>query len=387
MATLSVSILKDIAMVGMPLKSKGSLVLSSESTDRSLPLDLLLVLDCSHSMLGEGIDVVTKSVNHILNDLLRDDDRVAIISFNNQSKLHSDWTEKGSKIGEFIANGGTNFNAAIEKCIEFLGSQDNNENERAGIVLFLSDGAAQTNARDSSIQCITDFGYTMHTVGVTNQAIPKELEKMAELARGHYFHAPSFEDVSNAFTSLFNLGKTVVYAAPELGVTVSSGTRLLNLIQSPQGNVITGEINSGNHKISVGHLHADKRVEISFDLELDNVQKGLNQLASFSFQNKNAILTLKGTEIETELYDAPINQEVTLIAQTARAATATKSGDYAAVTRAIQKLETLGHTLPVATSRAENLTTVSSVTDIGTRLETLGKLQASVSGETKIRRE
>ena len=188
-------------------------------------------------------------------------------------------------MNEFIANGGPNFNAAIEKCIEFLGSQGNNENERAGIVLFLSDGQAQTNARESSIQSITDFGYTMHTVGVTNQAIPKELEKMAELARGHYFHAPSFEDVSNAFTSLFNLGKTVVYAA-RIRSHCINGNCLLNLIQSPQGNLITGEINSGNHKISVGHLHADKRVEISFDLELDNVQKGLNQLASFSFRTK-----------------------------------------------------------------------------------------------------
>ena len=75
---------------------------------------------------------------------------------------------------------------------------------------------------------------------------------------------------------------------------------------------------------------------MAFDAEIDMVQNGpSNTLAAFSFRNATATLSVRGATEITDVYNAPINQQVTLISQTARAATATKRGDMATTTRAI----------------------------------------------------
>ena len=138
----------------------------------------------------------------------------------------------------------------------------------------------------------------------------------------------------------------------------------------------------------MGHLSAENRLEMAFDAEIDMVQNGpSNTLATFSFRNATATLSVRGATEITDVYNAPINQQVTLISQTARAATATKRGDMATATRAITKLEDLSKTIPAASSRATTLTSATEATDIGTRLQQLGKIQATESGETKLRED
>ena len=383
---MQAALVKNVSKSGSPLKTKGSLIITSEENSPTLPLDLLMVLDVSGSMSGTGISVVTDSVIHVLNDLLRPEDRIAVITFNQSAKIHTGWTDVNGTVVPFIAGGGTNFGAAINEVLSFLGSHDVG-GDRAGMVLFLSDGHAG-KPNDDNVRSIPDFGFTMHTIGVTSGANPTQLEHMAELARGHYFHAPNFDDVKNSFSSIFNLGKTIVYAAPELNIDVKPGNKLSNLVQSPQGIQIADNLGQGTHTVSLGHLHQSMRIELAFDVDVDNVKLGSdNIIANFQFQNVVSRLSVKGSDEPTEIYNAPLNQQVTLITQTARAATATKKGDMATATRAITKLEELGKTLPVATTRATTLTIATEATDIGTRLQTLGKIQASSDGATEIRED
>ena len=385
MPQMQAALVKNIAKAGSPLKTKGSLIITSEENSPTLPLDLLMVLDLSGSMSGAGVSVVTDSVIHVLNDLLRPDDRISVITFNNSARIHTGWTDVNGTVAPFSAGGGTNLGAEINEVLSFLGSHDMGGN-RAGMVLFLSDGLSSGKPNDDNVRSIPDFGFTMHTIGVTNGANPTQLEHMAELARGHYFHAPTFDDVKKSFSSIFNLGKTIVYAAPELTIDVKSGCILSNMVQSPQGIKIEDNLGQGSHTVSLGHLHKSMRIELAFEVNVDNVKLGNdNTIASFQFQNVVSHLSVKGSDEPTEIYNAPLNQQVTLITQTARAATATKKGDMATATRAITKLEELGKTVPVATTRATTLTVATEATDIGTRLQTLGKIQASSDGATEIR--
>ena len=386
MPSIQASLLKDVAQSGSQLKSKGSLILTGDGNERPLPLSLLMVLDVSGSMRGSGITVVTESVVHILNNLLGPEDKIAVITFNGSANVHTPWIDVSGNVPPFSAGGGTNFGAAVNSILDFLGAHDAG-GDRAGMVLFLSDGHAG-KPKDDHVASIPEFGFTMHTIGVTAGADPTQLEHMAELARGHYFHAPNFSDVETAFSSIFNLGKTVVYAAPELVVEVSPGSKLSNLVQSPQGIELASELGPGRHTVSMGHLSAENRLEMAFDAEIDMVQNGpSNTLATFSFRNATATLSVRGATEITDVYNAPINQQVTLISQTARAATATKRGDMATATRAITKLEDLSKTIPAASSRATTLTSATEATDIGTRLQQLGKIQATESGETKLRED
>ena len=79
---LTASLLKDVAASNSPLKAKGALTIVASPNESTLPLDLLLVLDVSGSMSGQGESVLQDSTVHILNNLMRPEDRIAIITFN-----------------------------------------------------------------------------------------------------------------------------------------------------------------------------------------------------------------------------------------------------------------------------------------------------------------
>ncbi len=371
--SLNASLLKDIAASNSPLKAKGALTIVANSNDNTLPLDLLLVLDVSGSMSGQGELVLRDSTIHILNNLMRPEDRIAIITFNSGAKVHTVWTGVQGTIAPFQAGGGTNFGSAINEVLSFLGSQDQ-IGGRAGVALFLSDGHG-SKASDDNVRSIPDFGFTMHTIGVTNGAKPEHLEQMAELAKGYYYDAPTFDDVKKAFQSIFNYGKTIVYAAPDLEVMVSDGVMLENLTQTPQGLALVPQLEAGTHNVSLSHMVKDTRMEISFDVSVDTVKDGLNSLASFSLLGATAILNVRGTNDETELYNAPVNTDVTLIAYSADAATAIKRGDNVAATRAITKMEKLAKTNPNAGARTTILNDATQATSVGERMETLGRMQ------------
>ena len=99
------------------------------------------------------------------------------------------------------------------------------------------------------------------------------------------------------------------------------------------------------------------------------------------------MLNVRGTSDETELYNAPINTDVTMIAHSADAATAIKRGDDVAATRAITKMEKLSKTNPNAGTRTTILEEATKATSVGEKMETLGRMQSDVSGKTKLRED
>ena len=126
-------------------------------------------------------------------------------------------------------------------------------------------------------------------------------------------------------------------------------------------------------------------MEISFDVSVTKVNDGLNSLATFSLQGATAVLNVRGTNDETELFNAPLNTDVTMIAHSADAATAIKRGDGVAATRAITKMEKLAKTNPNAGTRTTILQNATKATTIGEKMETLGKMQSDTSGKTTLR--
>ena len=383
--TLSASLIKDVAVQDAPLKTKGALTIVADQQNEALPLDLLLVLDVSGSMSGQGVSVLSDSTVHILNNLMREEDRIAIITFNSGASLHTPWTNVNGTVTPFTAGGGTNFGSAINEVLSFLGSHDHGS-QRAGVALFLSDGHGN-KASDDNVRSIPDFGFTMHTIGVTSGANPVHLENMAELARGHYYDCPTFDDVKAAFQSIFNYGKTIVYAAPDLDVIVQDGVTLDNLVQTPQGLSLASNLDSGSHSVSLSHMVKDTRMEISFDVSVDNVSAGKNSLAVFTLNGASTTLQVRGTNDETELYDSPVNTDVTMIAHSADAATAIKRGDDVGVTRAITKMEKLGKTNPNAATRTTILEDATRAETQGAKMDKLGKMQSDASGKTTLRDE
>ncbi len=388
MPSLSANLNKDFALCNNPLKTSGALTIVGDRTE-SLPLDLLMVLDMSGSMRGEGESILQQTVVFTLEKLLRADDRLAIITFSQGAQVHSDWVGPGSQnsVAPLQAGGGTNFGAAIKMTNTFLGSHQKDAS-RAGVVLFLSDGHAGQTAKDDNVSTITQFGFTMHTMGVTSGANPSALDHMAELARGFYFDAPDYNDVQKAFQSVFSYGKTIAYSAPDLRIKVCDGVELSDIIQSPQGlEIEKGPLGPGNHNVSLSHIAMGMRAELGFKVSVQNVECSDNLLATFECINGTAELRVKGGKDVTTVKLAPTNRDVTLITKTGQAARLIKTGDTSGATKIITQIETLGPTNPNAGTVAKTLTDVQTKTSAAEQLETLGKMQTDEKGETNLRED
>lgn len=385
MVSLNANLIKPLAKCNQPLISKGGLNIIGDN-ENALPLDLLLVIDMSGSMSGEGERIVQQSVIFILDNLMGPDDTIAIITFDNGANLHMDWSDKNANPAAFSAGGGTNFGSAINETLSCLGAHGIDPS-RAGTVLFLSDGQSQSKPNDDNVRTITEFGFTMHTIGVTSGADPKFLDQMAELARGFYFSAPTFDDVKKAFGSIFNYGKTVAYAAPDLKIKIEDGVTISDLIQSPQGvEIAKGPLNAGTHEVSLSHLVVGMRSDLTFKINVDNVECDDNLLATFECIGGSTELRVKGTLDDTQILNTSVNVDVTLMTKTGQAARLLKTGDKAAATRIITQIKTLEKTHPQASDVTKTLTDASSKKNQGEVLEELGKLQTDKTGKT-IRRE
>jgi hypothetical protein len=383
MSKITANLTKDMAIANQSLMSQGMVSLSADENESTLPLDLVMVLDVSGSMHGTGIQVVIDSVLFVQN-MMGPDDRLAVITFNNSATLHSSWVDKNGTISALNAGGGTNFGAAINKLLDFLG-QEGGDSGRAGIALFMSDGFGG-KAADDHVSAIPEFGYTMHCLGVTNGANPDLLEEMAELARGRYFDAPNFSDVQAKFTQLFNYGKTTIYSAPVLELDVASGVKLSEVMEVNGTALAKGsELGPGKHSLALCNVTKGNVSQVSFKVSVDNVALGENKLVDIEFMGARGSLDVKGTNVDTDVLNANTNNAVTVSRTTAKATRALKDGDTTTATRLVTKLETMGKTVPTATTSATILSTVTNSTDKGQIHEAIGTITVNTKGETVTR--
>ena len=383
MTSISANLTKNVALAEKPLNSQGMISISPSEEASILPLDLVLILDVSGSMAGEKIQLVIDSVL-FLQSQLGPNDRLAIITFNGSAQLHTNWVGKNDTIQGLSAGGGTNFGAAINQLLNFLG-QNGGDPSKAGVALFMSDGEAR-KASDDHVSEIPEFGYTMHCVGMTSAANPDTLEHMAELARGRYFDATDINDIQQKFSRLFNYAKTTILSAPLLSLDVKPGVTISELMEV-NGTALApaAQITSGKHDFALCNMTQGNISQVSFKVSVDNVKLGNNDLININFEGANCMLKVKGVNDGTEVLAADTNNAVTVSRTTARATRALKDGNSDLATKLVTKLETMGATVPEAGQSATILGTITKETNKGTIHETIGTITVNTKGETVTR--
>ena len=386
MPTLTASLQKGKAETNSKLLSNGMIEIIPDQNASALPLDIVMVLDVSGSMRGEGIQVVIDSVLH-LQSMLSANDRLAIITFNNKANVHSSWVGANDTIAGMKAELGTNFNAAVAKLLDFLGSEGGGS-DRAGVALFMSDGrpAGNQQAKEGDLQVITSFGTTMHCIGVTSGVNPDHLEHMAEMARGRYFSAPSFPDVKDKFTQLFNFGKTIWYSAPMITIEVSQGVTLSEVMEVNGLDLCNGQsLTAGTHTLALANFTQGMISQVSFKIEVDQIAPGSNTIAKVEFDGITTDLEVEGCSDTTQILSAPINNSVVISRTTAKATKAIKTGNTAVANRLLSKLDTIGNTIASAGDTSAILKTIVDEKDKGTIHETIGSIAVDTTGKTVTR--
>ena len=208
-------------------------------------VDLVCVIDRSGSMGGEKIKLVKESFNFLL-ELLGENDRISIVTFQNSSSRLTKLTRTTPEnkeillknINKIFPSGGTNINSGVQMALEIL-KQRRFKNDQATIFV-LSDGVDNIGKQAKSVieKTMQSYekhelligSYTLNTFGYGKDTDSETMSAIAELKDGTFFFIDKLDMVDECFVDC-------------LGSILTSVGQNANLIVSSQSSEILPNIN------------------------------------------------------------------------------------------------------------------------------------------------
>lgn len=167
------------------------------------PNNIVFLIDVSVSMKHKGKMNLLKASMIELTNLLRDIDKVAIVTYSSKAELALASTPASNKeeivevIRQLEAKGSTSGSKGVKKAYQVL-----NENKIQGgnnQVFISTDGAFNLDKQDKSmlgtVKKNAKKGYKISVIGIKNEKwTVKNMKKIAEEGDGHYLHIKTYED-------------------------------------------------------------------------------------------------------------------------------------------------------------------------------------------------
>lgn len=124
--------------------AKVTLKLNSEIISNEINKDIIIVIDTSESMNGSRLEVIKDETKKVLNQVLNNEsNRVAIISYNNNSNVVSDFVSDKEllieKISSIQTGNNTNYYAGLKSIFDVLNNYSYEDN-RELVTIFIADG-------------------------------------------------------------------------------------------------------------------------------------------------------------------------------------------------------------------------------------------------------
>ena len=291
-----------------------------EINEKKCNADLICVIDISGSMLGEKIELVKESLK-ILIEMMDKNDRLALILFENHSKIFFDLnylTDKVkkdliNKINSIYAHGGTNILSGLEKAVEILKADKKTaEENRISSIILLSDGCDNYSDEISLGEALkkltkgSGLCFTLHTFGYGYDHDPKIMNKLASIRDGSFFLVEDYNKVAEYFVSVLGGCISVISNKADLNVKLLNDkcaivktfgednlysyelkpqyfkTSMLQFICGKEYTFVL-EININEQNINLG----DELLEVEFEYE-DIVQKTKkNKMIKYKYELKD----------------------------------------------------------------------------------------------------
>ncbi|MFX0092759.1 MAG: VWA domain-containing protein, partial [Candidatus Hodarchaeota archaeon] len=261
---------------------KGNLQISLKSgTAPVLPANIVLILDCSGSMTGESLCLLEKAL-HSFVWRLRPDDKLSIVTFGSSAQvLIQDKSKQDlyGKIPTLTKMGGRNYAAALKTTLNMLrrsfsvpqSLMSDTVHMIAKTALFMSTGQpTEEEPWKSYISQFSEYGYTLHAIGIGNDVDPNELLKLAEETGGLYTHADNNHEIGECLKKFLLFSQQLVYSVPKLKMTVFPDVTIyaLNLVAPPR--LLLDEARTGIHEILLPDIQIGQVMELIFEVQVDN---------------------------------------------------------------------------------------------------------------------
>ena len=191
------------------------------------PLDLVVVVDTSGSMIAEGrLDYVKQGLS-LLIDELGEDDRLGIVSYSSEATLVAQLGEYSKPelhalVDGFVAMGGTNIYAGMNVGLQM--SSEYVSAERQSRLILLSDGLINEGRPEADVISLSDDyvaqGIGLTTIGVGDSFNVDFMRGLAERGAGNFYYVEDPSAVTEVFTEELNY--FVQPLALDLEVTVQA---------------------------------------------------------------------------------------------------------------------------------------------------------------------
>ncbi|MBD2492947.1 VWA domain-containing protein [Nostoc sp. FACHB-280] len=300
----------------------------ADTQDRTLPINLCLILDHSGSMNGKPLETVKKAAN-LLVDRLKPSDRLSVVVFDHRAKVLianqsvEDPEQIKKQINRLSADGGTAIDEGLRLAIEELAK---GKKDRISQAFLLTDGENEhgdNNRCFKFAQLAAGYNLTLNTLGFGDNWNQDVLERIADAGLGTLSYIQQPDQAVNEFGRLFSRIQTVGLTNAYLLFSLMPNVRLAELKPVAQVYPDTIELPlqqeaDGRFAIRLGDLMRDVERVILANIYLGQLPEGQQAIANVQIryddpaQNQTGLFTanLPVYANVTRAYQPNINPQV-----------------------------------------------------------------------------
>src|SRR5579883_2249532 len=224
----------DATQATSQLQLSVSIAAIAAEMNRSVPLNLCLILDHSGSMGGRAMDTVKQAAQRIV-DRLSPGDRITIVAFDHKAKVLvpnqviDNPASVKLQINQLRAAGGTAIDEGLRLGIEELAK---GKKDTVSQAFLLTDGENEHGDNDRCLKLAklaTDYNLTLNALGFSDGWNQDVLEKIADAGGGTLSFIQYPEQAVDEFNRLFSRIQSVGLTNAHLLLTLATGVRLAEM--------------------------------------------------------------------------------------------------------------------------------------------------------------
>ncbi|XP_024533821.1 uncharacterized protein LOC112348680 [Selaginella moellendorffii] len=250
---------------------------SSAADSARAPVDLVTVLDVSGSMRGQKLELVKTAMEFVIRNL-RQQDRLAIVSFSDEPKVHlglKRMTHEGraaalNAVEKLRSLGGTEIRPGLKAGFDLL-SRRKNRNPVSSILL-LSDGMDNAimfkRCKVLPVDSYLENGserVPVHTFGFGSDHDPEAMLSIAEATGGSFCYVQEEFAVQHAFAQFIGGLLSVVAQEVEVWMEASGRARIKSVEATAGTTAMAGDRAA---TVKLGSLYAEEERDILVELLL-----------------------------------------------------------------------------------------------------------------------
>ncbi len=206
----------------------------ADDLERTVPLNLCLILDHSGSMEGRPLETVKQAAEQLV-EKLKEGDRLSVVAFDHRAKvivrnqIINDSASIKREINKLRASGGTAIDEGLKLGIEELGKGQKDSISQA---FLLTDGENEHGDNDRCLKLAklaTDYNLTLNSLGFGDDWNQDILEKIADAGGGTLAYIERPEQAIEEFGKLFNRIQSVGLTNSYLQFSLMPRVRLAEL--------------------------------------------------------------------------------------------------------------------------------------------------------------